>query len=583
MGLVLLGCSSASACGSLLPGPPLEEHQVQTLREHLSELEQLESAAASTPSDLPRLADVDAELQICKPNKCDDDTWGNTSTIVDLDVQLTWARKMLEAASNGKERAKLESMKTSGTFERMEATRYFALQIAEDERSYDGGATGRWHGRVVVWDRTDHAWVGQASIELDGPDPTKLVTNVEIGSDGTQTITYIDDPSGDEKRAGRTLDATRRLAVRVALETGQDITRPEQVLRDPPQPVPTLPRSGVVVVGRKSGELGVLASDGVHALGLDEVVEVWAADGGFALRRSSNTLSDETPRLLHLADQQLHDVRFWTDWGPSRSKRIKVDYDGHLWAFDSTHEGPIRVGTWAGTRWRDLDVSTLPKERIADVAAAGSRAVLLSSNRQGGSWLHEHDGNHWSPTPIAVPGRPHAVTLSGPTTLVGTDAGLWQVTADSPPKRLHRSTAFHLTATDSGGAVVAFLEDRGQSFALARVNGDQVSKTGLRPRTSESYAIGSGGLVAAQKGGTVVELSAAGGPKTRCEVEGTIKSVDLDAQGRTWVGTETGLFTCVANEAVRVPLDGVEGLQHGVRAVKAYGDALDPATISGAG
>lgn len=569
--------ASTTGCFLLKKGDDdIDEDDVAALSAYAAQLGQLEEAMDSIPGDLPSLSSVELTetLRKCGAGKCKDGQWGNVAQLADVDREVGWVREAVADAEKGIFKPNVRTLAGMDYFQRIAAVRYFAIETAQSVEAYAEGTNAHWKGALAVWDSKTSTWLGEVSIELSGPDPTKFVTNIEFGADGSQTITYIDDPSGDRSRAQSSFDATVRKAFVAALATRHDVTRPEQALRALPRPLPApVPTSGVVVVGADDGTLGVLGADGLVGLDLNQVTDVYPASDGLVLERAVNALPSGASGMRYAKGAELLDLRFWDGWGPIRNASVRVTDDGDLWAFDRATVGGGRVARWTEIGWSDVELEGSTR----DVAVGGSVTFVLTSDGKGGSLLHVGDGTRWSSTPVE--GSPNAVAASvSGVGFVGTGEGLWRRGRDGELTRLQKAPGYRLYGTDTG-AVVGTRPKRARESKFGRVEEEgAVKSAALKVRDMAAIGVGRAGQVAAAVDGAVL-ISLPGQSKVRCEVSDRVRSVDIDAGNRTWIGTNSGLSVCVDGTVTAVPLTGVEGLGAGVRTLAVVGEGLDPSSL----
>ncbi|EDM75224.1 hypothetical protein PPSIR1_26176 [Plesiocystis pacifica SIR-1] len=567
--LALAGLATLGGC-SKFTAPKTNPEEVKALETYQARVEAFAAAAASVPADLPALASVKlpAPLESCGAMRCDDGGVGNAKLVSDLEGLRSSTRNMLEAAKAGREDFNLSYMRERGYFEALPELDYFALVQPDQEASYEDGQNGSWRGRVVVWDANANTWIGAVSVDLTGPDPSVIVTNVEFGPGGSQTITYIDDASGDRSRAQAKFDQVLRRAYTAALTHGVDVTRPEQALRDAPRDIAVeLPKAGVVVV-EGSGVARVLSAEGVLDPALNEVTDVVVTPSGVAFHRAANALAEGVSDLVVVEGKTVYDARSWADWGPSRNVRLRLD-EGQLWMFDSV-DGD-RAGYWTGASWSYL---AKPEGELGfkEVAKGSAGAVLLGVDGSGGSRLYLQQGEGWSS--LDIDGQPMAVAAVGERSYVGTTTGLWQVEAGEAT-RLIKGPSRNLT--DFAGGVVASNQRKlGYSKGeLVRVVDGELSRLGLKIDSYDEFAVGSKGEVVVESEGGL-SLAVPGAERVEIALEGDVESLDFDAAGRLWIGTDAAVYCWSAGELSPITVEGVTS----VRIIRAIGEGLDPSAVS---
>lgn len=571
----LAGLAALSGCDKLSAAKTNPE-ELKLFEDYDARVQAFAAAAGSVPADLPALssAQLPAPLKVCGSLRCDDGSLGNTNLVADAEALSRSNTKMLEAVKAGKDDSTLSYKRKEGFFEAMPEVAYFVLAQAEQEQKYEEGKNASWRGSLAVWDAAKGAWVGSVGVDLTGPEPSVIVTNVEFGPGGSQTITYVDDESGDRSRAQTKFDQILRQAQKVAVTGGVDVTRPEQALRGAPRDAALeLPAAGVIVVDNASGAAGVLSAQGMQDLALNEVTDVVATPSGVAFQRAANALGDGVSDLVVIEGKTLHDARSWLSWGASRNVRLRLD-EGQLWMFDSV-DGD-RAGYWTGSDWSYLDAPELGELSYTEVAKGSAGAALLGIDGKGGSRLHLQQGGGWSS--VDLEGQPKSVAALGETTYVGTTAGLWQLEAGAEPVRLAKGPSGDFTEF-AGGLVVSSKRKIGDSKReLVRVAGSELSRLGLKLGNYDEFAVGPSGEVAATGDGGL-SLAAPGAERVAIEVEGKVESLDFDGKGRLWIGTDAGVHCWSAGKLSPVAISGVES----VRIVRAIGEGLDPSTIAAGG
>ena len=527
----------------------------QAIEAFKPKVQALEAALDSAPTKAEgyRLPEGES-LRLCWGG-CEDGEVANARLIPELAKELERLDQLVAALDQNPKPYTLDYA-LEHEIPNMPNVRYLAVKIEEDVIPYDIDTPekrARWVGRVAVWDSQANEWIGAVRVNLRAEE-LKFNFYEMVDSRGNTVSGPFRDEEGDKKGAQSEFDQLVRQAFPVAVESGKDITRFDQIARakvEAEQAAVAVQGDAMIFRG-SGGVLVALTDQGFADLGLADVTNVWPAPTGFVFTLAKNKLPPDTPYIKRMHEGMIEDMSFSTE--RFRLELLPVDHQGDPWLRTSTlkkeegKEPSAEIAQWVDDDWHVTSLEALtPKVRWVDAlghSAGGSTQVVL-----GGGAVHIGSGANWRSLELDQLGSQLVVEPDG-NVLVGTRKGLFRVTVgeELESERLAKGIVKKLHPI-AGGKSVAVLEGRfpnPDSFVL--VEGAKATKIkGIKGR---EHGVGPEGTIAAYNNDALY-VRTPSGEITRYPASGSlpfrIYELEVDGSGRVWGRSDKKLLIVIAD------------------------------------
>ena len=557
--LVALLATSTLGCKLFQDGD--EVHHRQTIEAFKVKVQALQAAldAAPTKAEGFRLPEGES-LRICgHAIKCEDGQLSNT-VLLDPEERLTHLDQLLVALDKDPGSYTL-AYALEHSVPRYPNARYLAVRFAEEVQAYDvanAEQRARWSGRVAVWDSQSNEWIGAVRIDLRADELTfKFYEMVDL--QGNVKSGPFRDEEGDKKNAQFKFDQLVYEAVPIAIETGRDITRFDQIVRstvESKKAAVTVERDAVLL-RTPTGALLALQDGAYVDLGINDVSQLWGTPTGILFRLAKNKLPKDAPYFKRMHDGMIEDLSFHSE---RFSVQLEgVDLQGDPWLSTeplANKEGAgaaVEIAQWVDGDWQVTSLEGLEPEarwlRGLGHSADGSTQTLLTSG-DGGAAVHVGSGASWRSLALEGSAMGLVVEADG-SALVHGGEGLFRVTAGDPltSQRLSKSATKALVLLDDGRTVAVFQSRSIAPHKFAIIDGTKVVKI-AKLHSRSYYGVGRDGTIAAHDFKAVSVRSPAGDITrypARGEFPRELRQIEVDGSGRVWMRAEGGTLMVIAD------------------------------------